>query len=52
MQETQETQFRSLGQEDPLEERIATHCSIFARRIPMNRGAWGATVHGVTKSQT
>ena len=28
MQETQETQVRSLGQEDPLEEGTATHSSI------------------------
>ena len=30
----QETQVRSLGQEDPLEKGIATHSSILARRIP------------------
>ena len=30
MQETQETQVRSLGQEDPLEEEMATHSSILA----------------------
>ena len=35
-----------------LEESIATHSSILAWRILMNRGAWWATVHGVTKSQT
>ena len=34
MQETQETQFRSLGWEDPLEEGPATHSSILASRIP------------------
>ena len=34
MQETKETQFRSLGQEDPLEEDMATHSSILAWRIP------------------
>ena len=33
MQETQETQVQSLGQEDPLEESIATHYSILAWRI-------------------
>ena len=33
MQETQETQFRSLGWEDPQEESIATHSSILAWRI-------------------
>ena len=30
----QETRVRSLGQEDPLEEGVATHSSIFAWRIP------------------
>ena len=29
-----ETQVRSLGQEDPLEEEMATHTSILAREIP------------------
>ena len=47
-----ETWVRSLGQEDPLEEDIATHSSILAWRIPMDRGAWQATVHGVVKSRT
>ena len=35
-----------------LEKEMATHCRIFAYRIPWTRGAWQATVHGVTKSQT
>ena len=43
-------QVRSLGQEDALEEGMATHSSILARRIPMDRGAWWATVHGVVES--
>ena len=43
----QETQVPSLGQEDPLEEGMATHSSILAWRIPMDRGAWGATVHRI-----
>ena len=34
MQETQETQVQSLGQEDPLEEELATHSSIPAWEIP------------------
>ena len=34
-----------------LEEDIATHSSIPAWRIPMDRGSWQATVHGVSKSQ-
>ena len=33
-------------------EGMATHSSILAWRIPMDRGAWWATVHGVTKSWT
>ena len=35
-----ETWIRSLGWEDPLEERMAIHYSILALRIPMNRGTW------------
>ena len=31
---------------------MATHSSILAWRIPIDRGAWWATVHGVTKSWT
>ena len=42
-----DTQVPSLGREDPLEKDTATHSSIF-----MDRGAWRATVHGVTKSRT
>ena len=34
MQETQETQVQSWGREDPLQEGMAIHSSIFARRIP------------------
>ena len=34
MHEMLETQVRSLGQEDPLDEEMATHCSILAWRIP------------------
>ena len=45
----QETQVRSLGQEDPLED-MATHSSILSCRIPKDRGAWRATVHEVTES--
>ena len=47
----QETWVQSLSCEDPLEKRMATHSSILAWRIPMDRGAWWATVHGVAKSQ-
>ena len=42
----------SLSWEDPLEEGMATHSSILAWRILMDRGAWRAAVHGVAKSQT
>ena len=35
----QETPIRFLGWEDPLEEGMATHSSILAWRIPMDRGA-------------
>ena len=48
----QETWVRSLDWEDPLEVGMATHSTILAWRISMDRGAWWATVHGVTKSQT
>ena len=47
-----ETWVQSQGWEDPLEDGIATHSSILAWRIPMDRRAWRATVHAVTKSQT
>ena len=43
---------RSLGQEDPLKEGLATHSSILVWRIPMDRGAWQAAAHSVAKSQT
>ena len=45
VQETQEMQLWSLGQEDPLEEEMATHSSILDRENPMDRGVWRATVH-------
>ena len=44
----QETWVRSLGWED-LEEGTATHSSILAWRIPMERGAWRATGHEVAE---
>ena len=52
MQEMQETCIWSLGGEDPLEEGMATHSSILSWRIPMDRGAWWAKVHGIMKSWT
>ena len=36
---TQETPVKSLSQEDPLEECMATHSSILAWKIPTDRGA-------------
>ena len=42
---------RSLGGEDPLEEGAATHSSILAWRIPMDRGAWLAIAHRIAQSR-
>ena len=47
-----ETWVLSLGWEDPLEEGMATHSSVLAWRIPMDKGACQATVHGGHRSQT
>ena len=44
-----ETWVQSLGWEDPLEEGMATHSSTPAWRIPMDRGAWQTTPHGVAR---
>ena len=41
MQETQETQVQSVGQEDPLEEGIAAESSILAWRIPWRKESGG-----------
>ena len=49
---TWETWISSLGWEDPLEEGMATPSNILAWRIPVDRGAWWATVHGVANSRT
>ena len=48
----QNTWVRSLGWKDPLKEGMATHSSIIAWRIPMDREVWQATVHGVAKNRT
>ena len=40
---------QSLGQEDPLEEEMATHSSIPCLGNPMDTGAWRAMAHGVAK---
>ena len=44
-------QVQSLGQEDLLEEEMATHSSILAWKILMDRGAWRVAVPGVTESR-
>ena len=46
------TWVQSLGWEDPLEEGMATHSNILSWRIPMDRGAGQAIVHGIAKIQT
>ena len=48
----QETWVQSLGWEDPLEKGMATRSSILGLESSMDRGAWWATVRGVTKSWT
>ena len=47
-QEPQEIRAQSLGQEDLLEEEMATHSSIFAWKISKDRGSRWAT-NGVTR---
>ena len=42
----------SLGWEDPLEVGTATHSSILAWKIPMDRGAWRVIIHRVANSWT
>ena len=51
MQETQEMQVGSLGEEDPLEEEMATHSSILAWRIPWT-GQPGGLQFMESQSQT
>ena len=48
----QKTWVQFLGQEDPLERKMATHSSLLAWENPVDRGAWQATVHVVSKSWT
>ena len=52
MQETEETEVLSLGREDPLEEKMATHSSILAWRIPRREKPGGLQSVGVTESDT
>ena len=49
MQETQETQVLSLGQEDLLWKEMATHCSSLAWEIPWTEETGNTTVHRVAK---
>ena len=46
-----ETWVQSLDWEDPLQKGMATHSSILAWRIPMDRGTWQATVHGTIQAR-
>ena len=48
----QETQVRSLGQEDSLEKGNGYPLQYSCLENSLDRGAWWATVHGIAKSQT
>ena len=52
MQETQEMQVRSLGREDPLEKRMATHSSILDWRIPWTEEPSGLQSTGSQRVDT
>ena len=52
MQETQKIRVQFPSWEDPLKQGMATHSSILAWRMPMDKGAWWATVHRAAKSRT
>ena len=45
-------QVPALGQEDPLEEGMATHSSVVAWKISVDRGAWRAAVHSKESDKT
>ena len=47
----QETQVRSLGQEDPLEEGMATHSNILAWRLPWTEGSGKLQSMGSEKNE-
>ena len=51
-QETQKTRVRPLGQEDPLEEEMATHCSTLAWRIPWAEKPGGPLSRGWQRGKT
>ena len=48
----QETQVQCLGWGDSLEKEMATHFQYSCQGIPMDRGAWWVTVHGVVNMWT
>ena len=50
MHEHRRLRFDPWVQVDPLEEEMAIHSSILAGRIPIDRGAWQATVQSVAES--
>ena len=52
MRETQETQLRSLGQEEPLEYEMAIHSSILAWKIPWTEEPGGLQSMGHKDSDT
>ena len=52
VQEQKEMQVPPLDQEEPLEQEMATHFQYSCLENPKDRGAWGTTVHGITKNQT
>ena len=52
MQETQEMQFQSLGEEDLLEEERATHSSILAWEIPWTEESDRLSFMGFAESDT
>ena len=45
-------QVQSLGQEDPLEDEMATHSNILAWEIPYTEEPGSLQIYGVTRSQT
>ena len=48
----QEARVRSLGREDPLEKRVATHCSILVWRIPWTQEPEALCIHGIAETPT
>ena len=52
MLETQETRVQALGQENPLKKELVTTPVFLPERNHMDRGAWKATGHEISKSRT